>query len=160
MIKVILEILDTLVNFSDQEFEQIQFEYAYGIVQLLQSDGEKVSDTLLPSVNFYQLEDVNLKKEKERLKKVQSIIKVKMTRENLQKLMDIFSRFLESKLVQTNRFYDKANSMISMQKLTVANQMIATIEWAEMQEDKKSSSQDEKLTLTAYQKLIMNEEQS
>lgn len=155
-----MEILDTLVNFSDQEFEQIQFEYAYGIVQLLQSDGEKVSDTLLPSVNFYQLEDVNLKKEKERLKKVQSIIKVKMTRENLQKLMDIFSRFLESKLVQTNRFYDKANSMISMQKLTVANQMIATIEWAEMQEDKKSSSQGEKLTLTAYQKLIMNEEQS
>jgi hypothetical protein len=51
---------------------------------LLQSDGEKVSDTLLPSVNMYQLEEVNLKKEKERLKKVQTNIKVKITRENLQ----------------------------------------------------------------------------
>lgn len=86
------------MNTSDQEFHQIQFEYASGILSLLQSDGEKLQDTSITTLNLYQLEDLSLKKETERRSKIKNTIKIKLDEQNLQKLMSVFSRFLKAKL--------------------------------------------------------------
>lgn len=158
VIGVLLEILDILVNTKEQEFHQIQFEYASGILSLLQSDGEKLQDTSIATLNLYQLEDLSLKKETERRSKIKNTIKIKLDEQNLEKLMGVFSRFLKAKLKQTSRFYDKQYTKFTMQKLTAANQMISTIEWAERLA--AGEKKGEKLLLSAYQRMIMQEELS
>jgi hypothetical protein len=109
-------------------------------------------------LSLYQLEDLSLKKETERRSKIKSTIKIKLDEQNLQKLMGVLSRFLKAKLKQTSRFYDKQETKFTMQKLTVANQMISTVEWAERLA--VGEKKGDKLLLSAYQKMIMQEELS